>query len=96
MNKIFAPCPASRTLPEAPPESAADGRVFKISAKGVPPVTPETWAQLKVAARMKRKGRRYPEIAEVAARSSCTSAQVHRGRAHVVQGAGGTPTPDRP
>ena len=62
MSKIHAP----RKLLETPQKSASGGRVFKISLKGVPPVTAKMWTQMKVTARTQSKDRRYPEIAEVA------------------------------
>lgn len=60
MSKIDAP----RKPLEAPPKSAAGGRVFKISLKGVPSVNEKMWAQLQAAARKPGEGRRYPEISE--------------------------------
>ena len=50
---------------ETPREPTAGGRIFKISLKGVPPVTPEMWVKMKISARTKTKGRRYPEIVDL-------------------------------
>jgi len=39
-------------------------RLFTSAHKGIPVVTKEMWAQIEAAARIPRKGRRYPEIVE--------------------------------
>jgi hypothetical protein len=57
--------PTPRKTDATPHQQAAPGRVFKFSFKGIPPVTPEMWAKMEAAARIPRKGRRYPEIVEV-------------------------------
>jgi len=46
-------------------KTAAVGRVFKFSFKGIPPVNAAMQARLEAAARIPRKDRHYPVIVEV-------------------------------
>lgn len=62
MSKIHAP----RKIPDALQMSAKGSHVFKISLKGVPPVTSDMWAKMRAASRIPSKNRRFSEIADVA------------------------------
>ncbi|MFT4195977.1 hypothetical protein [Ottowia sp.] len=60
MNKTRA-----QHKPTATPEKAPSaGRVFKFSLKGIPVVDAAMEARLEAAARIPRKGRRYPVMIE--------------------------------
>ncbi|WP_350282152.1 hypothetical protein [Nitrosomonas sp.] len=53
-----------RQSTEAPQQTAAGGRVFKVSLKNIPGVDAKMWAQMEAAARKPGKKRRYPVMIE--------------------------------
>jgi len=61
MNTNHATRKSTETAQNA---AAATGRVFRFPYKRIPVVTKEMWAQIEAAARIPRKGQRYPEIVE--------------------------------
>lgn len=61
MNKSDTPRNPIGTLQGT---TATPSRVFTSLHKRIPVITKERWEKLDVAARIPRKGRRYPEITE--------------------------------